>query len=141
MDRWAWAVPVGLTVAAAVIDARRGEIPDQLPIAICVWGLVVAVGGWRHDPWWSGVAGLVVGAAAGALLFFAAGFGGGDAKLVASLGLVLGTTGIVWTLLYTGMAGGLLGVVAAARGRRTFAYGPAVAIGLCAYLASAWKWL
>ncbi len=139
MGRLVWAVPVGVAAGAALVDARRGRIPDGFPIALCVWGLVTALAGWRPDPWWSAVCGVLVGGIVGSLLFFAAGFGGGDAKLIASLGLVLGVAGIGWTLLYTGLAGGLLGVIAAGRGRRTFAYGPAIAIGLGAYLASAWK--
>jgi prepilin peptidase CpaA len=56
-------------------------------------------------------------------------WGGGDAKLAAALGAYLGTAGIMAAFFYAALVGGVLAGVAAARGQREVAYGPALVAG------------
>jgi Flp pilus assembly protein protease CpaA len=69
------------------------------------------------------------------MLFALAKFGGGDAKIIASLAALLGTKGFLFLLYYVALAGGGLALVALLRKRRDLAYGPAIALGYAALLA------
>ena len=128
-------IPLALTAVAAAVDLRRREIPDALPVALAVWGVTAAACRWVPLGWATVTGGGAAGAAVGLALYVGGGFGGGDAKLLAALGLSLGVAGLAWTALYMALAGGVLALIAAARGRRTLAYGPAVAVGLGVYVA------
>lgn len=61
-------------------------------------------------------------------------FGGGDAKLIAAVGALLGPVGLLFALFWTAVAGGVLALIAMVRGQRDYAYGPAIALGYLAYL-------
>jgi Flp pilus assembly protein protease CpaA len=84
--------------------------------------------------WWMVISGGLVGLAVGATLFRFAKLGGGDAKLIAALGALLGPVGLWFALFWMALAGGGLALIAAARGQRDYAYAPAIAIGFAAYL-------
>ena len=60
-------------------------------------------------------------------------FGGGDVKLFAALGGWFGITAVIPLALWTAIAGLLLAIVAAARGDKDYAYGPAIFIGACVH--------
>ena len=127
-------VPLALVVAAAVVDLRKGEIPDTVPILLLVWAVVATAFGWSGIGWVAALAGLVLGFAFGALLFRLAALGGGDVKLVAALGAVLGYRSLIYVLVYVALAGAVLALIAGLRGRREFAYGPAIALGFTAFM-------
>jgi prepilin peptidase CpaA len=122
-------VPLTLLAAASAYDLRSREIPDAFPALLLAW----AVGTTALQPsanGWTGLGlGLFVGLALGLLLFRFGAFGGGDAKLVAALGALLGPREIFVLLFYVALAGAVLAIVAALRGARDFAYGPAIAVG------------
>jgi prepilin peptidase CpaA len=96
----------GLLGWCAVEDIRTRTIPHTAIGAIILIYAVYAVSG--HAPWMSGLI------TAGALLIF--GFalfyfrimGGGDAKLIAALGLWVGLPYLVPFLIYTAIAGGFV---------------------------------
>ena len=131
-----WAVFIGLV--ASVEDLRRRQIPNWIPVAAILGGL--AIGFYEHGM--SGLGSSLAGMAAGFavfLAFYALGaMGGGDVKLMAGFGAVLGW-GLIWEAsLWTAATGGLLALVAAGigaiRGKsqgRTEAipYAPAIAAG------------
>ena len=99
-----------IAIVACAFDLRTRRIPNALTLGAALAGLVfhrliggtdgamMAAGGW--------VVGLLL-----FLPFFALrGMGGGDVKLLAALGAWLGPGQIVWLAVYTGIAGGVMGV-------------------------------
>ena len=84
--------------------------------------------------WFDLSLGLLLGFGIGAALFWMGGFGGGDVKLLAGLGAVLGWKGELGVMFYMAILGGALALVAKARREREFAYAPAIALGLLAFI-------
>jgi prepilin peptidase CpaA len=120
-------------VAAVLEDMRRRPLPNWLPAAGVAAGLGCAA--------WGGPHGLGL-ATAGAILGFLillpfhwyGAMGGGDAKLMAAYGALLGPSGIVLAALFAAVIGG-----SSAAGRllvnpRTFAVPYAAAIVLGAWV-------
>lgn len=131
-------VTVTLLVAFAVgyaswHDLATREIPDAVPLAVLALALVA---GFLVDEPTPGAraAGFALGAALGVGLFALGAWGGGDAKLVAALGAFLGWDALLPALIWMGMAGFVLSLVALARRRREVVYGPAIAVGAWAVL-------
>jgi len=103
---------------AAIVDLRTRRIPNAVTVLLAASGFTLAA---------TGASGLSIGASA---LGFALGLalmlpghligatGGGDVKLLAAVGAVVGPAAVVMAFLYTALAGGLLAVaVALHRGR------------------------
>lgn len=92
-----------LAVAAAVTDLARHRIPNRLTYPALVLGLVVAL--WpaaaSAPALGSALLGLLVGGGLALSLFVSGSLGGGDVKLLAALGLLLGLPLIVDVLFYT----------------------------------------
>ena len=106
-----------IAAAAAFTDVTRRRIPNQLPaLLLCTGFLLQATHGWQ-----SAVVSIVLflGAFAfGTFLFSLKLLGGGDVKLIAAACAALGWPLAAGFLLYTILAGGLLGIsIAVARGR------------------------
>jgi prepilin peptidase CpaA len=113
-------IPVGailIAVVACVFDVRSRRIPNALTFGAAFAGLLfhrlvdgpegvlVAAGGW------------LVGLGVFLPFFALRGMGGGDVKLLAALGAWVGPQQALWLAVYTGIAGGVLGVcVAFSRG-------------------------
>ena len=104
---------IAISLVACVFDIRTRRIPNALTFGARWPGLVqhpaldgtagaqTAAGGW--------LVGLFL-----LLPFFAlGGMGGGDVKLLAALGAWLGPSETFWLAMYSGMAGGVLGVIVA----------------------------
>src|SRR6476659_3504307 len=110
---------VVLTVAlvAVVFDVRTRRIPNWLTYGAALAALAYAA----FDAGLPGVGTAAAGWIAGAALFFPffalGGMGAGDVKLLAALGAWLGPAESVWVAIFSGAAGGVLGLaVAFARG-------------------------
>jgi prepilin peptidase CpaA len=106
------AVLVGL--AATVDDLARRQIANWIPAAALAGGF-----GWQiGQDGWMGALHALAGAAAGFAVFLTfyllGGMGGGDVKLMAGFGALLGTGRLIEAALWTAGVGGLLalGVVA-----------------------------
>ncbi|TVQ63003.1 MAG: hypothetical protein EA379_04700 [Phycisphaerales bacterium] len=123
-----WVPPVFAAVAS-VYDLRTREIPDWIPIALLVWAAVALLVGVHHADWLSALGGLALAFGIGALLFYIADFGGGDAKLLGAVGACYGLGSTLPILFWIAIMGGVLAVVALARGKRSLAYAPAIAMG------------
>jgi prepilin peptidase CpaA len=123
-----------LLVVAVVCDLRRREIPDSVSLVIAVSGVVLASCGLLPVTVGSSVLGVVCGCVVGSLAFVFAGFGGGDAKLVGSVGAWLGVWGLFTALFWVAITGMLLAFLAAARGHKDYAYAPAILVGVTAFL-------
>ena len=130
---------VGL--AAAAEDLARRTVSNWIPLAALAGGIVCqsVARGWR------GLAAAALGAAGGYAVFFLfywlCGRGGGDVKLMAGFGALLGPSRLPEGLFWTSLTGGLIAaaVLMAAwlrsvGGRsgpapRAIPYAPAIAVG------------
>jgi prepilin peptidase CpaA len=106
-----------IAAIAAYTDVKSRRIPNALPAALLAAGITLhALHGWQS------VAisiGLFLGVFAFGTFLFSFNFiGGGDVKLIAAAAAALGWPDTVAFLLYTMVAGGILGVtLSIARGR------------------------
>ncbi len=124
-------ITIGLLALATVCDLRGREIPDSISLLLLVCGLVAAACGWTSMPLIQALIGIGIGLAVTAPLFYLGGIGGGDVKLVAALGAVLGPIGLLLALFWMAIGGGVLALVAKLRGHSDFAYVPAILFGVC----------
>ena len=149
---------------SAVIDLRTRRVPNWLTVSTATSGLALAGLGWTGQTVATAAAGCGLG-----LLMMLPGYifgktGGGDVKLFAAFGTLLGPRPIAMAFFYTAIAGGLLALAVAVHRKRMrqscanaarlvqtggtnvaeiedpaldnrFAYAPAIAMGV---LAAAW---
>jgi prepilin peptidase CpaA len=109
-DWLAWALGA-LLVAAAAEDAYRLRISNIISIALLVLALVaMAVVGFSIALWENGVVFAAI-LAIGTFLFGRGWLGGGDVKLLASLGLWFDLEGALRLVLSVLIAGGVLALV------------------------------
>ena len=125
----ALAVPVVVLFGAAIQDARTRVISNAFPVALILWSVASRLLGFQQPDWLGLVLGLALGLLAGFLAFALGWMGGGDGKLLAGLGAVLGPLGLLVTLPLVAVYGGILALVAARRGHAEVVYGPAIALG------------
>lgn len=115
-------------VAATVTDLHRRRVPAVLTLGGASAGLLAAALDGR-----AALAASVVGLLVGGLLLLPfvvrGGFGAADALLLATIGAWQGWQFVLWTAWWTALAGAVLALVAAWRGRRVFPYVPAIAAG------------
>jgi len=123
-----------LLIVATVCDFRTREIPDWISIAIAIVAVISASTGWLGISLILVAIGGVVGLTIGYLLFRFAKLGGGDAKLIAALGMLVGPVGLLIVLFGMAVAGGVLSLVAMFRGQRDYAYVPAITAGFLGYI-------
>lgn len=123
-----------LLLVATICDFRTREIPDWISIAIGFVAVTASLAGWLGIGLVWVIAGGFVGLTIGYGLFRFANLGGGDAKLIASLGMLLGPIGILILLFGMAIAGGVLSLVAILRGQRDYAYVPAITAGFVWYV-------
>lgn len=98
---------------AGLIDLRCRRVPNWLTLSLAVAGVAAAV--VRPDLSLGGsVTGLGIGLAIPFVLFALGMLGAGDAKLLAAIGAWMGPVGIIWVMLLSGVAGGLLALATAA---------------------------
>jgi leader peptidase (prepilin peptidase)/N-methyltransferase len=139
----AWTIVCGVGTWLAYIDWRANLLPTRI-----VWPLyavtlaVIVLEAWQAEDWAIALRAVIVSAIAFGVfwlfwwvgeLWKAGGFGFGDVRFSAPLGLVLGAVG-GWAApvgLYLGiLLGGVVGVVLKARGRdQAFALGPWMLLG------------
>jgi prepilin peptidase CpaA len=112
------AVVLAGTGAGAVIDLRTRRVPNGLTLALASAGVALAALGLGRV----GVAAALAGGLLGLALMLPGHLfgatGGGDVKLFAASGMLLGPADTLWAFAFTTIAGGALALVAAAyRGR------------------------
>lgn len=106
-------------VTGSVFDLRNRRIPNLLTLPCIVFGLLLHffLDGWKglgH----SALAGLIAFVVF-VVFWLAGGMGAGDVKLITATGCILGgAVHVVWLLIYTALAGGVMAVgLALWRGR------------------------
>ncbi|MBS1831174.1 MAG: prepilin peptidase [Acidobacteria bacterium] len=106
----ALAIFVGIT--ATVEDLARREIPNWIPVAAVAGG--VCASAWMDG--WGGLGSSLLGTVLGFLVFLVfyllGGMGGGDIKLMAGLGAILGAGRMLEASLWTAGIGGIFAVLA-----------------------------
>jgi prepilin peptidase CpaA len=110
--------PTLLTVTvAAVTDLRTRRVPNWLVFPFLLMGIAVSVKtrGWAGLE--SSILGILAGAAALGLFYFLGGMGMGDVKLLASIGAWIGPHQILLAFVFMGLAGGVMALIWAIRGR------------------------
>jgi prepilin peptidase CpaA len=123
----AWGAASIAALLAAVLDARTGRIPNPLTLGALALGLVLAgLRGWPlgliH-----GAAGVLACAFVPLLLFRRGAMGGGDVKLLAALGALLGIDGGLEVQTLAFLFGAAHGIASWARSGRLGAGALAVA--------------
>ena len=98
-------------IAAIVDDLSRRQIANWIPCSAFAAGLILQTvqGGWRGAG--SALLGTVTGAAVFLIFYLLGGMGGGDVKLMAGFGAVLGARQLLEAALWTAGCGGLMAVV------------------------------
>lgn len=145
-------VYLGLSLALlveTVIDLRYQIIPDEITLPGMALGLLAsAVWPALHgkEVWWSGALAASIGLLAGGGFLYAAGtlaekilkkeaMGGGDVKLLAFIGAVLGWQGVLWTVLVSSFTGAIAGsILRWTTGEERIPFGPYLALGTFLYI-------
>lgn len=126
-----------ILIAAAITDAKTKTIPDRYPLLILVLG-IFAVWACPEVSLLERLAGMVIVSLPMFLLalLINGAFGGGDIKLMASGGLLLGAKAVVFAMLCGMFICGVFCVILLAKkkiGRKEqIAFGPFLAVGLAA---------
>lgn len=135
-------VAVLVGIAAIVEDVARRQISNWIPALALVGGLAALT----MERGWSGVASSLLGAVGGFVVFLVfyllGGMGGGDVKLMAGFGAVLGYEHLLEAALWTAGVGGMIALATVGittlrnRWRKSgepaaaaIPYAPAIAIG------------
>jgi len=112
------ATVVAGAATAAAIDVRTRRVPNALNATLAAFGFALAAAGLSNVSALSAAAGLGVGLALMLPGFLFGATGGGDVKLFAAMGTLVGPAHIVRAFVFTAIAGGVLAVAfAASRGR------------------------
>jgi prepilin peptidase CpaA len=95
-------------IAAVVDDLKRRHIANWIPALAFTAGLILkcAQGGWRGAG--SSLLGTLAGAGVFLIFYLLGGMGGGDVKLMAGFGALLGPKLLLEAALWTGGCGGLM---------------------------------
>ncbi|MBS1856500.1 MAG: prepilin peptidase [Acidobacteria bacterium] len=124
-----WWIAGVLGLVASIEDLRRRRIPNWLTGAGVAAGVLC---GAAHG--WHGLGAALAGAAAGFLLLLplnlVGALGGGDVKLMAAFGSLLGPSGILAAAVFGAAAGAFWALGAMVRGVRAIPYAPAIVAGV-----------
>ena len=107
------ATVLGIALVACVTDARTRRIPNALTFGAALAGLLVQPLMLGTDGALLAASGWLVGLLVFLPFFALGGMGGGDVKLLAALGAWLGPRETLWLAAYSGVAGGVMGLVVA----------------------------
>lgn len=133
----------------SIIDLRYQIIPDAITLpGILIGFCVSAVFPSLHDQtlWWQAALQSLIGILFGGGFLFVLGtvaewilkkeaMGGGDVKLLAMIGSVLGWKGVLWTLFFSSVLGSVIGFYFKLKsGEEKIPFGPYIAAAAFSYL-------
>jgi prepilin peptidase CpaA len=113
MNTQIW-IAIAVGVAAMADDLYRRHIANWIPVAALAGGIGWQVGRDGAHGLMTALLGAVVGFCAFLIFYLMGGMGGGDIKLMAGFGALLGTGQILEAALWAGGIGGVLAVAAIA---------------------------
>lgn len=99
------------TAAGALTDIRTGKIPNALTYPLWVFGAVYALAGGGRDALMDSFGGFAVAFVPCFLLYMSGGLGGGDVKMMAAVGALMGFRFTASVLLTSIFAGALIAVL------------------------------
>ncbi|MEQ1885151.1 MAG: prepilin peptidase [Bryobacteraceae bacterium] len=107
-------IAILVALAAVIDDLKRRHIANWIPVAALAGGFGWQIGryGWQGFFWAAG--GAVVGFSVFLVFYLLGGMGGGDVKLMAGFGALLGTNRLLEAALWTAGVGGVFAVGALA---------------------------
>lgn len=111
-------VLLGVLAIAVYTDLRRGYIYNKLTYTAAIAGLAINVLGYGLDGGLSSVKGWLLGAALFFVFFLFKAMGAGDVKLLAAVGAIKGPVFVLNAFVFTGLAGGVIGIFILLRRRR-----------------------
>ncbi|MBI3315733.1 MAG: prepilin peptidase [Candidatus Omnitrophica bacterium] len=135
-------------LAQALIDLDHQIIPDEITLPGIALGVIASAffpGLHGQEHWQGGLLHSLLGVALGGGILYAAGtaaewvlkkeaMGGGDVKLLAMIGAVLGWPGVLWTLFCSSFLGSAVGIyLRLRRGDERIPFGPYLALGAVSY--------
>jgi len=107
-------VVLSIVIVAVVWDLATRRIPNWLTFGAAIAALAVHA----YFAGWPGIgmtlAGWLVGVAFFFPVFALGGMGAGDVKLLGAVGAWLGPIAVIWVALFSGIAGGVMGILVAA---------------------------
>jgi len=112
------AAAIAITALAAVTDLRSGRIPNAITYPAIVLGLALGFAPGAELSWETRVAGLLIAGLPCLALFWVRTLGGGDVKLLAAVGAVVGFPLVADILVWTLIAGAALGLAMLVRDSR-----------------------
>ncbi|MBU6995503.1 A24 family peptidase [Ferrovum myxofaciens] len=119
-------------VAAAWTDIRFRRVPNVW-LGLGLVGYVILFWLFGLDPW-KAVLGGVFGLLVFLPFYWLGGMGAADLKLLGLVGVYLGPQGVLYSALYTALAGGALAVLTLVlRASRRLPYAVAIAVGVGVY--------
>jgi len=123
-------IVVGLILTvASFTDLQNRRVPLWLTFGGSAAGLAFALMA-DGSVFRTNLLGLVVGLLVLAPFVLGGGFGGADALLLGTIGAWLGWSLVLWTAWWAAVVGAGLALIARGRGKKTFAYVPAIAVGM-----------
>lgn len=128
-----YCVLAAVLLTAVCTDVRFRRIPNWLTVSAAAVGLILSVFGMGIG---TSLKGLLIGFAAGYLLWMLQTFRAGDAKLFAALGALMGLEWLIRCAVWSFVGGAVLGVglllvkgQLISRAKRVFAYFKGLALG------------
>lgn len=103
-------VLLAILIAASTIDMREHRIPNFLSLGGVATGLAMAALGLSSLSVSDSLLGLAMGFGALVLLYAKNVMGAGDVKLMMAVGTFFGPSLTFWAVLYTFIAGGIMGI-------------------------------
>jgi prepilin peptidase CpaA len=125
------AIAIAVGCLAAFDDLRRNVVSNWINAFACLAGLLYHA----IDHGWAGLGQAVAGSLLGLVVFLVfywlGAMGGGDVKLMAAFGALLGPSGILLAALLAAPIGALIAALYLAwnRRRRSIPYAPAIVLG------------
>jgi prepilin peptidase CpaA len=110
MQTVAWWPTLIILVVATVVDIRSRRIPNWLSLPFLMIGLAGSAIRGGLPALGQSVAGIGVAVALTGILCYLRGLGMGDLKLCAAVGAWIGPGQLLFALIATGIAGGVMGV-------------------------------
>lgn len=108
---WLFTLCVVVAVAATAEDLWRRRVSNVTTLGALVAGVTAhsVLSGWSGA--WNSLLGALIGFLAFLIFFVLGGMGGGDIKLMAGFGAIVGMEHILAAVVLTGLAGGVMALV------------------------------